>query len=79
MSTQLASPIVLQAEVTTQSFTVERTEDSPTDKTVRALVVLKESPRVHKWITVWEGAAYDSAGQWTDTTLAAAIKTILEA
>lgn len=79
MSTSLNKTITLQEQITTSSFSIERTEDSPAAKTVRALVILKDTPRFHRWITVWEGAAYDAAGQWTDATLNAAVKAILEA
>lgn len=70
--------LTLQPLITTSSFRIARSEDIPTDKIVRALVVLHEAPLIHEWITVWEGNAYDAAGQWTDASLNAAVKAILE-
>jgi len=77
--TSLSHPITLQPAVTTDSFSVLQSIDDPVNKTVRALVLLKESPRLLEWYTVWSGPSYDEAGQWTDTSLNAALKAILEA
>ena len=40
--------------------------DLPKKKIVRAFVEEIEGP-----ITLWEGAAYDAAGQWTDSDVQA--------
>jgi len=53
------------------TLTIERVVDNPTQKFVR--VFFKE---LNKPTTVWEGAAYDAAGQWTDSDLQAKIATL---
>lgn len=56
--------VVLQEEKskTVSTLTVTRVVDLPKKKIVRAFV-----EEVDGAITLWEGAAYDAAGQWTDT------------
>ena len=45
----------------TTKLTIQQLIDSPSQKTVVAFT--REAGR----ITLWEGAAYDAIGQWTDT------------
>lgn len=56
--------VVLQEEKSKEvsSLTVTRIVDLPKRKLVRAFVEEIEGP-----VTLWEGAAYDAIGQWTDT------------
>ncbi len=56
--------VVLQEEKskTVSTLTVTRVVDLPKKKVARAFVEELDGP-----ITLWEGAAYDAAGQWTDT------------
>jgi hypothetical protein len=60
--------VVLQEEKskTVSTLTVTRVVDLPKKKIVRAFVEEIEGP-----ITLWEGAAYDAAGQWTDSDVQA--------
>lgn len=76
--TPLNPPIVLRPQVTSSGFTVLSTVDNPAEKLVTALVLLSESPVIQRRIVVWSGEAYDTAGQWTDASLNAAIKALLE-
>jgi hypothetical protein len=66
MNITLTNPkkIVLQEEKskTISSLTVNRVVDLPKQKMVRVFVEELDEP-----VTLWEGAAYDAAGQWTDT------------
>ncbi len=56
--------VVLQEEKskTVSTLTVTRVVDLPKKKVAKAFVEELEGG-----ITLWEGAAYDAAGQWTDT------------
>ena len=47
---------------TITTLTIERVVDVPSKKIVRAFVSEIPTP-----IVLWEGATYDSIGQWTDT------------
>jgi hypothetical protein len=47
---------------TINTITVNRMVDIPTQKIVR--VFIEELPEP---VTLWEGAAYDAIGQWSDT------------
>jgi hypothetical protein len=60
--------IVLQEEKskTVTSLTVNRVVDLPKQKMVRVFV-----EEIDEAIVIWEGAAYDAAGQWTDADVAA--------
>jgi len=60
--------VVLQEEKskTVSTLTVTRVVDLPKKKIVRAFVEEIDGP-----ITLWEGAAYDAAGQWTDSDVQA--------
>jgi len=70
MQINLQNPkkVVLQEEKskTVNTLTVVRVVDLPKKKTVRCFVEELEQP-----ITLWEGAAYDAAGQWTDSDVEA--------
>jgi hypothetical protein len=70
MNITLNSPkkIVLQEEKskTVTSLTVNRVVDLPKQKMVRVFV-----EEIDEAIVIWEGAAYDAAGQWTDADVAA--------
>lgn len=56
--------VVLQEEksITISELTVTRVVDLPKKKVAKAFVNEFNNP-----IILWEGAAYDAAGQWTDT------------
>ena len=66
LSIKLSNPktIVVQPAKTKtiETLTVERIVDLPGQKKVRAFVNGIDGP-----IILWEGAAYDSVGQWSDT------------
>jgi len=66
MAISLNNPlkVVLQPEksVTVSELTISRVVDIPGQKIVRCFVEQLEEP-----IVLWEGAAYDSIGQWTDS------------
>ena len=55
--------IVLQEEksVTINSLTITRVVDLPKQKVVRCFC-----EELEEAIVLWEGAAYDAIGQWTD-------------
>ncbi len=65
MNITLTNPkkIVLQEEKskTIDSLTVIRVVDLPKQKVVRCFVEELDEP-----VVLWEGSAYDAAGQWTD-------------
>jgi hypothetical protein len=65
MEINLNSPkkIVLQEEKskTVSTLTVNRVVDLPKQKMVRCFC-----EEIDEAITLWEGAAYDAIGQWTD-------------
>jgi hypothetical protein len=56
--------VILQEEKSkiVSTLTINRVVDLPKKKVVRAFVEEIDGP-----ITLWEGADYDAAGQWTDT------------
>ena len=60
--------VVLQEEKskTVSTLTVQRVVDLPKKKVVRVFVEELEEP-----IVLWEGAAYDAIGQWTDSDVQA--------
>lgn len=70
MQINLSNPkkVVLQEEKskTVNTLTVVRVVDLPKKKAVRCFVEELEEP-----ITLWEGAAYDAIGQWTDANVEA--------
>jgi hypothetical protein len=70
MKINLQSPkkVVLQEEKskTVSTLTVTRVVDLPKKKIVRAFV-----EEIDGAIVLWEGAAYDAIGQWTDANVQA--------
>lgn len=70
MQINLTNPkkVVLQEEksTTVSTLTINRLVDLPKKKVVRAFVDELDSP-----IVLWEGAAYDAIGQWTDADVQA--------
>jgi hypothetical protein len=56
--------ILLQPEKskTITTLTITRVVDIPSQKVVRCFIEELEQP-----VVLWEGAAYDSIGQWTDS------------
>jgi hypothetical protein len=70
MNIALNSPkkIVLQEEKskTVSTLTVNRVVDLPKQKMVRCFI-----EELEEAIVLWEGAAYDAVGQWTDANVEA--------
>lgn len=70
MKITLSNPkkVVLQEEKskTVSTLTLSRVVDLPKKKMVRAFVEEIDGP-----ITLWEGDAYDTIGQWTDADVQA--------
>jgi hypothetical protein len=70
MQINLQNPkkVVLQEEKskTVTTLTVARIVDLPKKKVVRAFVEELDEP-----VVLWEGAAYDAIGQWTDANVEA--------
>jgi len=62
---------VPEQKVTLDTITINRIVDMPGQKKVIAFV--KE---LHQPIVLWEGAAYDSIGQWSDSDVTARIATL---
>lgn len=58
--------LVAEKKVTVDKLTITRMVDLPAQKKV--VCFTKEIPTP---IVLWEGAAYDSIGQWTDTQVTA--------
>jgi hypothetical protein len=75
MQISLSNPkkVVLQEEKskTVTTLTVSRIVDLPKKKMVRAFVEELDEP-----VVLWEGDAYDTIGQWTDSDVTARIKEI---
>lgn len=65
----LAAPKTVTPAVIVSEVTLQRLVDLPGQKIVRAFV--KELPNP---ITLWEGAAYDEAGDWTQVMAEARLK-----
>ena len=65
---QNTKKVVLQEEKskTVTTLTVARIVDLPKKKVVRAFVEELDEP-----VVLWEGAAYDAIGQWTDSNVEA--------
>jgi hypothetical protein len=78
MTITLTSPktVVLQPEKskTITTLTIQRVVDLPQKKVVRAFVQELDEP-----IVLWEGAAYDAAGQWTDADVQARLTALYTA
>jgi hypothetical protein len=70
MQINLQNPkrVVLQEErsKTISTITIERVVDLPKKKMVRCFIEELEEP-----VVLWEGAAYDAIGQWTDADVQA--------
>ena len=70
MNITLSAPkkIVLQEEKskTISTITVQRVVDLPKQKTVKVFITELDEP-----VVLWEGDAYDAAGQWTDADVIA--------
>jgi hypothetical protein len=70
MQISLTNPkkVVLQEEKskTVTTLTVSRIVDLPKKKMVRAFIEELDEP-----VVLWEGEAYDSIGQWTDSNVEA--------
>lgn len=60
--------VVKELKQTISEITIEEVVDNPARKEVKAFV------QQLGVITLWEGAAYDAIGQWTDTDVVARIK-----
>lgn len=58
--------LVQEQKLTVDKLTVQRMVDLPGQKKVVAFVA-----ELHKPIVLWEGDAYDNAGQWTDEDVSA--------
>ncbi len=78
MEITLSSPkkIVLQEEKSKDitKLTVSRVVDLPKQKVVRCFIEELDEP-----IVLWEGAAYDAAGQWTDADVEARLVALYNA
>lgn len=70
MQINLQNPkkVVLQEEKSknVSTLTVARIVDLPKKKVVRAFIEELDEP-----VVLWEGAAYDAIGQWTDANVEA--------
>jgi hypothetical protein len=78
MEITLSSPkkIVLQEEKSKDitKLTVSRVVDLPKQKVVRCFIEELDEP-----VVLWEGAAYDAAGQWTDADVEARLTALYTA
>lgn len=72
---QLPTPVILQAQVTGESYQITNVEDNPVQKTVVVRVIVGDN--VINFFTVWSGASYDAIGQWTDVQLQDAVTQIV--
>jgi hypothetical protein len=72
----LKSEITIRPALTATSVKLLNVADSYARKTVTATVAIGKS--IHQ-VIVWKDAAYDTAGQWTDATLFAALEPAVEA
>ena len=60
--------VVPEQKKSITTLTIERVVDNPTQKFVRVFFKELNEPTV-----LWEGDAYDKAGQWSDTDVQARI------
>jgi hypothetical protein len=78
MKITLTNPkkVVLQEEKskTVSTLTVQRVVDLPKKKVVRCFVEELDEP-----VVLWEGAAYDAIGQWTDADVEAKLTALYTA
>lgn len=65
--------IVEKKTETIQELTIERTVDVPKARIVRCFIAELKEP-----VILWEGDAYDQAGQWTDTDVEKRLKEIFK-
>ena len=68
----LQTPLVVSPAVIANELTIERIVDLPNEKIVRAFVRELNRP-----VILWEGAAYDAAGDWTQAQAEARILELL--
>jgi hypothetical protein len=61
--------IVERKTETIKELTIERIVDLPGQKIVRCFIMELKDP-----VVLWEGAAYDKVGQWTDTDVELRLK-----
>lgn len=73
----LPNAVEIQQAANSSQIEILQTTDDPVGKTVKSLVKISTNPYAHNWYTVWQGDAYDQAGQWTDAQLSAAIVTLV--
>ena len=76
ISLQNPKKVVLQEEKskTISTITIERLVDLPKKKLVRCFIEELDEP-----VVLWEGAAYDAIGQWTDADVQARLTTLYNA
>ena len=78
MNITLTNPkkVVLQEEKskTISSLTINRVVDLPKQKMVRVFIEELDEP-----VVLWEGAAYEAAGQWTDADVIARLTALYNA
>jgi len=78
MNITLTNPkkVVLQEEKskTISTLTINRVVDFPKQKMVRVFVEELDEP-----VVLWEGAAYEAAGQWTDADVIARLTALYNA
>ena len=78
MNITLTNPkkVVLQEEKSKpiSNLTVNRVVDLPMQKMVRVFVEELDEP-----VVLWEGVAYDAAGQWTDADVVARLTALYNA
>lgn len=80
MDIQLNNPYTIQPAITTNTVTRHQVIDDTTAKTVTAIVIVGKSQtgdNIYKTLELWQGEAYDLAGQWTDTDVNNRIAEIL--
>lgn len=75
----LTGSLEIQQAANTNQLEILQAVDDPIGKTVKTLVKISANPYAHNWYTVWQGDAYDAAGQWTDEELAQAVTAIVVA
>lgn len=80
--TPIVKKIIIQPEIAINiiGFEVVSTTDNPVSKTVVSninLIAVDSQRYDRSGIIVWQGNAYDSIGQWTDSDLRAKISEIL--
>jgi hypothetical protein len=62
LETPVIKQIVAPQSITLTELNVQRVVDLPEEKIVRCFIKELNEPLI-----LWEAAAYDAAGQWTDT------------